>query len=668
MKYAILLSTAASAMLLSSAPPLSADEAKPAKTPVGRAIENFTLKDYRGKSHSLNDFQQSKVVVVAFLGTECPLAKLYGHRLGKMHRDYADKGVAFLGVNSNCNDSITEIAAYADKHKIDFPVLKDPGNEVADAFAAARTPEVFVLDEKRVVRYRGRIDDQYGIGYIRDRVGDAYLKDAVESLLAGKPVAKSSVKAEGCLIARVLEPNADSKATYSKHVAPILQNRCVDCHRSGEIAPFSLTSYKDVYGWAEMIREVIHDRRMPPWHADPKHGKFANDCSMTKDEIAVIDEWVKNGAPEGDPGDLPKPKTYTTGWQLPRKPDVVVAMRDKPYEVPAEGLFRRKGSARRGVPYKHFTVDPGFTEDKWIRAAEIIPGNRAVVHHVLVIVNPPGGRNRELGVGGGEFLAGYVPGVRPEPYPEGMAKFVPAGSKLVFQMHYTPIGSKQTDLSKIGLIFADPKDVKQAVVTTRAINTRFKIPPNEANHRVEATTATLPFDVKLLALMPHMHLRGKSFSYEARYKDGKKEMLLDVPNYDFNWQTHYRLAEPKTLPAGTRVHCVAHFDNSKQNLNNPNADRRVTWGDQTWDEMMIGYFDILVPVEAFNAARKAAEKDGGESRIDRLIRRFDDNGDKKLSKDEVPERLKRFFDRLDRNKDGVLTRLELEPITRFLQR
>ncbi|GAB4157948.1 MAG: redoxin domain-containing protein [Planctomycetaceae bacterium] len=523
-----------------------------------------------------------------------------------MHKKYAEKGVAFIGINANSHDSITEIAAYARIHKIDFPMLKDLGNRVADQMQAVRTPEVFVLDEKRIVRYWGRIDDQYGVGYIRDKANRHDLRIALDELLDGKPVSQPVTKTEGCHIGRILTPNPKSPVTFTKHIAPLLQKHCVECHRKGDIAPFSLTKYSEVAGWAETIEEVVFDQRMPPWHADPKHGKFSNDRSLSKREKQLIQTWVQNGAPRGT-GPEPVQKTqFISGWQLPQKPDVVFNMRKTPYTVPAEGEFTRTGQ-RRGVRYKYFVVDPGFKEDKWVKMAQAVPGNRAVVHHILVIVRPPFGKRR-LGLGGGEFLVGYVPGLRANVLPPGVAKFVPAGSKLIFQMHYTPIGSEQTDLSKVGLVFAKPEEVKQVVFTTRAANHRFRIPAGANHHRVDATSGTLPFDVQLLSMMPHMHLRGKSFKYVAKYPDGKTETLLNVPRYDFNWQTLYRLAKPKTFPAGTRMYCTAHFDNSAENLSNPNPKRDVRWGDQTWDEMMIGYFDLLVPVEKFRAYLKSRRR------------------------------------------------------------
>jgi hypothetical protein len=363
----------------------------------------------------------------------------------------------------------------------------------------------------------------------------------------------------------------------------------VECHRAGEIAPFALTNYAEVAGWADTIVEVIEDGRMPPWHANPKHGKFANERKLTDNEKQLIAQWVKNGTPEGDPKDLPKPKSYVSGWQLPREPDYVAPLTSKPHKVPAQGVIK----------YVHFIVGTSFKEDRWVEWAQIVPGNKSVVHHVLCWAVAPG-KIKEMaaavGEGGAGFLAGYVPGQTAYTYPKGMAKRLPAGATLVFQVHYTPIGTAQEDQSKIGLIFADPKTVTHEVKTVNVLNRSFSIPPGNASYKVEAVSKKSLPEAILLGFMPHMHLRGKSFQYTLQYPDGKKEIMLDVPHYDFNWQTAYRLAEPLKLPAGTKMHCVAHFNNSEGNLNNPDPKSLVRWGPQTWQEMMIGYFDLAVPV------------------------------------------------------------------------
>lgn len=631
------------------------DEAKPGSTVVGRQVQDFALQDYRGKEHKLSDLADTQIVVLAVLGTECPLAKLYGPRLAELSQQYADQGVAFLGINANRQDSITEIAAYARVHEIPFPLLKDLGNRVVDQLGAVRTPEVFVLDRERKIRYWGRIDDRYGVGYQRDKAEREDLQLAIEDLLAGREVARPMTVAVGCHIGRVYEPDPDSDVTYSNQISRILQKRCVECHREGQIAPFALTKYEEVVGWAETIAEVVRDERMPPWHASAEHGSFANDRRMSKEEKDLLYRWADAGAPEGDPQQLPEPQQYTEGWALPSEPDVVVNMRSQPYQVPAEGIVR----------YQYFSADPGFNEDRWVKMAEVLPGNRAVVHHVLVMIQPPSDRRDAPGVAGGQFLAAYVPGLLPKPFPNGMAKLVPAGSKLIFQMHYTPIGSPQIDLSKVGFIFAKPEEVTHAVVTVNARQRRLDIPPHAENHRVEATSNSAPTDVLLLTLMPHMHLRGKAFRYEAQYPDGKSEVLMDVPSYDFNWQTSYRLSEPKLMPAGSRVHCVAHFDNSANNLANPDPSQTVHWGDQTWNEMMIGYFDIAIARSDLAAGKPAPMNLGGGgllSPVNRArfyLKRYDKNGDGLVEKEELPAQLHNLADRLDTDKDGKVSAEEL---------
>lgn len=611
------------------------------KTPLGRKVADFTLQDFRGKEHSLAQAKDAKLVVVAFLGTECPLAKLYGPKLAKLAKTFEPRGVAFLGVDSNAQDSIAAMAAFARVHEIEFPFLKDLGNKVADQFGAERTPTVFVLDAERVVRYWGRIDDQYGIGFQRDKAKSNDLVNALEEVLAGKAVTRGQTEATGCLIGRTQAAKADAAVTYSKHIAPVLNRRCVECHRQGEIAPFELTSYRQAAGWSAMIAEVVGEGRMPPWHADPKHGKFVNDRRLPAAEKKQILDWVAAGAPEGDPRDLPKPPTFPdTGWQLQRKPDAVVAMRGTPYDVPATGAVR----------YQYFIADPGFKEDKWVEALEVAPGNRAVVHHILVFAVPPGGGAAVNALGGGiqGFLAAYVPGLRALPYPAGMAKRVPKGSRLVFQVHYTPNGSKQKDLSKVAFLFIDPVKVQYEVKTISAANQRgLSIPPGADNHKVEATRR-LTADSLLLTYMPHMHVRGKAFFYEVIYDDGKKETLLDVPHFDFNWQTAYRLAEPKKLPAGARIHCIAAYDNSPGNLSNPDPTKTVRWGDQTWNEMMIGYFDIAV-------ARDKAAADSAE--------------DVKIPAGGVaiPDRFKALFKQYDKNADGKLDAKEINALPALLR-
>ncbi|MBX7167657.1 MAG: redoxin domain-containing protein [Pirellulales bacterium] len=555
--------------------------------PTGK-FSGFQLRDYRGKEFTAEQFRDQKVLVLVFLGTECPLAKLYAPRLAALNKEYAPRGVAFVGISSNQQDSVTELGAFARQQGIEFPILKDLNNVLADTLGAQRTPEAFVLDAERNVRYRGRIDDQYGfstegrIGYQRKEPSRRDLAQAIDELLDGKEVSVASTEAPGCLIGRVRAPQAGSSVTYSNKIAAIFNQNCVFCHRPGQIGPFSLTSYEDAAGWAEMIGEVVEMRRMPPWHADPAVGHWSNDARLSDEDREAVLTWVKNGAPAGDLNEVPAPPQFTEGWQI-SEPDQVIWMDDEPYTVPAEGV----------VDYQRFLIDPGWTEDKWIAEIEPRVGNPSVVHHIVIYLVPPKNRGVKGAAGRlrNDWLAAYAPGLRQERLPEGYARFCPAGSQLIFEMHYTPNGIEQQDRSYLGIKFADPKQVRKEVAVKNAGNFTFEIPPGDPNYQVESTF-TFREDSELVSVSPHMHVRGKDFFYELVYPDGKREPILNVPLYDFGWQTTYMFPQPKLVPKGTEMHCVAHFDNSPENLNNPDPTAKVRWGEQTFEEMMFGWFEM----------------------------------------------------------------------------
>ena len=571
----------------------------PESTPVGKKVDVFSLPDHHGRDISLDELKGTQATVVVFLGTECPLAKVYAPRLAELAKEFGPKGVNFVGIDANLQDSLSDIAAFAKSHELGFPMLKDLGNKVADAMGAQRTPEVFLLDRDRTVRYCGRIDDQYGFktgaGYVKPKLSERFLASAIDEVLAGKPVTKPMTKADGCLIGRVKhEPHGD--VTYANQIARIFNDRCVSCHRPGEIAPFAMTSYDEVQGWAEMIGEVVAGGQMPPWFADASHGHFSNDARLTEDEKKLIATWIANGCPEGDQSKMPAPRQFADGWQI-GTPDQICYMSDEAYPVPAEGT----------VQYQFFTVDPGWTEDKWVQASECRPGNRGVVHHIIVFIKIEGQDEFDGGRGG---LAGYAPGTPPHNNPAGTATFVPAGAKLVFQLHYTPNGVATADRSSVGFKFADPKTVKKTLRDGMVGDVAFKIPPGDSNFEIKGKHRFLK-DTLLLSLMPHMHLRGKSFTFEAQYPDGTKEVLLDVPHYDFNWQLRYYLSEPKLMPKGTRLECTAHFDNSADNLANPDPTATVRFGEQTWEEMMFGFYTSVDPKEDRTAGKVAGAKTSG---------------------------------------------------------
>ncbi|TWT54932.1 Thiol-disulfide oxidoreductase ResA [Rubripirellula amarantea] len=551
-----------------------------AEPSLGKRIESFTLDNCYGKPVTLSDFESSSAIVIVFLGTECPLAKLYGPRLNEIQRQYADRGLQVIGINSNKQDSLSEVVAYVHRHEITFPMLKDPANRVADAMNAQRTPEAFLLDRDYTVRYHGRIDDQYGVGYSKERAPEPELSLAIEALLAGSPIATPTTEVVGCHIGRVKDVEPIGDVTFTKDIAPIFNAKCVNCHREGEIAPFVLSRYEDVLGWEDTILEVIADNRMPPWYADPAHGSFANDARLTDHQRELITTWVDNGMPEGDVEDLPASPRFAVGWQMPQ-PDQIIKMNDKPFSVPAEGV----------VDYQHFVVDPGWTEDKYIVASEARPDQQSVVHHILVYVIPPGDNRRDFQ----QVLAGYAPGTPPLDLHDGIAMEVKAGSKLMFEMHYTPNGSQVDDLSYIGIRFTEKSKVRKRLQGRAALNHEFEIPAGAVNHTVTASYVSKANE-SLISMSPHMHLRGKSFRFDALFPDGREETLLNVPQYDFNWQLKYILEQPITLPKGTKVMCTAVFDNSLGNVTNPDPTVPVRWGDQSFEEMMIGFMET-VPVE-----------------------------------------------------------------------
>ena len=616
--------------------------------PAAASVPDFTLADFRGKDWSLHEVPQDKLVVLAVVGTECPLAQKYLVRLQQLSEKFAEEGVVFFGINANRQDSLAEIAAQVRDTGLTFPMLKDTRQAVVASLDATRTPEVFVLDRQRIVRYRGRIDDQHSVGNRSKTKPDRDdLRIALEELLAGKDVSVPKTDAVGCLITRGVSPDSEAKVTYSNQISRLLQKHCVECHRPGEIAPFSLTDYEDVAGWADMMVEVTQTGQMPPWHAAPEHGQFRNARGMTAEEKQLLVDWAAAGAPLGDPSELPPPREFLEGWQLPREPDLVVAMRDEPYQVPAEGV----------VEYQYFMVDPHLTEDKWVTAAEIVPGNRAVVHHVLLFAVPPGA---EADGERGQMTA-YVPGIRISGYPEGYAKRISAGSKLVFQVHYTPIGTPEEDMSKVGFNFTEESKVTHSVITEHVKNTRLSIQPNEDDQQFESRPLTSPLNVQLLDLMPHMHLRGKSFRFELGYPDGRREILLDVPHYDFNWQTVYLPKDPIEIPKGATIYAEASYDNSTNNLANPDPNQTVHWGDQTWDEMLIGYFNVAVPkgsdAETVLLQSRVAnrQREGAE----RLMKLFDKNQNGTIEKDEINERQRQVFERIDTDEDGIITTEEV---------
>jgi len=397
------------------------------------------------------------------------------------------------------------------------------------------------------------------------------------------------------------KPNAAPVPTFYRDIVPILQNKCQSCHRTGEPAPMPLETYDQTRPWAKKMAAAVAMKMMPPWFADPRYGHFANDPSLSEEQIAIITAWAGAGAPAGDPREAPPPRPWNAGWNIPQ-PDQVVKM-PQSVRIPAHGE----------VEYTYEIVPTHFTEDRWVQMAEVRPSSAAHVHHAVVYIRSPDSpwlrhapvgepftasmltdpeERRKAHETTSDLLLVYAPGSAPDRWADGMAKFVPAGSDLVFQMHYTTNGEAASDETSVGLVFAKSAP-RQRVITLQLNNHALIIPPGADDFRVEVQ-GTLPNDATLLSLFPHMHLRGKRFEYDIIHDDGSVETLLRV-NYHFHWQLSYKLAEPLELKAGTKLRAVAWYDNSKNNPHNPDPEKTVTWGDQTSDEMMVGFFDVAVP-------------------------------------------------------------------------
>jgi peroxiredoxin len=560
---------------------------------LGRKIPEFSATAIDNTTYRSAGAKQ-KVMVVAFFGVECPLANLYYPRLVELATKYSGKSVAFVAINSNSQDTLDAVHKQARVNKATFPVLKDAGTSIAQLFGAERTPEVFVLDHERAVRYHGMIDDQYGYRQRRSQPTKEYVIDAVDALLEAKTVSVAETPVQGCHIGRIQQVAEGAHSSFYRDVLPVLQNRCQQCHRKGEIGPFALKDFAEVRDWGPTIREAVAERRMPPWPADSHFGKFSNDMSLSDTEIATITKWVDEGCPEGNSAEKPPERKFVDGWNI-GKPDRVFTM-EQPFHVPATGV----------VGYQEIYASPVFMQDMWVQAVECRFGNRSVVHHMLVLLDFPHDRSKSQdGLQRGFFAAG-APGSTYFTFPKGYAKKIPKGARLRFQMHYTPNGTATEDLSKFGIIIA--KEKQREVQTYALGKLDINIPAGDADH-VERAVQAVNGDVILTTLMPHLHVRGKSFTFTVVRPNGKTETLLSIPRWDFNWQPQYQLVKPVVLTKGSQIIVEAHWDNSADNPNNILPPVDVQFGEQTFDEMFIGYVNFI-PKTVADAGKSRGRKGG----------------------------------------------------------
>jgi peroxiredoxin len=550
-----------------------------------------------GKAKRLDAFRSKKALVLVFLGMSCPISNSYSETLSRLQREYGPRGVQLVGVFANPDEDAAKLAAHARDFKLPFPLFKDARQELADAVGAQVTPEAVVLDASRKVRYRGRIDDGYATRTKKaSSVQSRDLEAAIEAVLAGKVVAVAETPAIGCAIYRpAKEPARSAAVTYHRDVAPILQQRCESCHRPGQVAPFSLLTYADARSWANEIKEFSGNRQMPPWLAEPGHGDFADARRLPDAEVATLAAWADAGAPEGDRKDAPPPKQWSDSWML-GKPDVLLKVAE-PYEVAASGEDE----------FHCFVLPTELVKDEQVVAIDFRPGNSRVVHHVVTFVDTSG-QARKLdaadpapgytsGPGGikvptATIQGVWAPGNLPRFLPSGVGRLLPKGADLVVQMHYHKTGKAETDQTQVALYFAK-EPVKRQARTAIFGPFSIDIPAGAPKHEVKLTWTT-PLELTVLNIMPHMHLLGKDFKVTATYPDGKQESLVWIKDWDYRWQDSYRYRQPLHLPQGTKMELVASFDNSSANPRNPsNPPRRVTFGEQTTDEMAFAIMEIV---------------------------------------------------------------------------
>ncbi len=546
-------------------------------------VEDFSLSSVAGERVRLGTSDDSVAATLLFFGWgDCEVSGKYAARLGQLEREYREDGLRVLAVFPGMADSAT-VARQAAEFELEFPVLHDPTLVVTERLGVERMGEVILLDDQRNVLYRGAIDDQYQRDEQKSFADEEWLLEALESyVMDGEAPEVFRTEAPGLLIHA--EEQGLRDITYYEHVAPILRQQCVECHRPGQIGPMTFLEYEEVRGWAPMVGEVVLQNRMPPWHASPDYGEFKNARHLTETEKELLVRWAEQGAPEGDPRHKqPTPVFEDQGWTI-GKPDMVLQLPEV-QSVPAEGT----------VPYRHIVVDPGLTEDRWVKSVEIRPSNPAVTHHVLVLLIPPESngqavrRDRDFFLGSGHFAVN-VPGSRPLIFPDGYGQLLRAGTKFLFQLHYTPNGVAALDQTQMAMCWAT-SEVKHRVKSRAVINTAIDIPPHAASTSFDAVHE---FDgpIQILALFPHMHSRGKAFRVEV-LKPREKAILLDVPAYDFNWQHTYEYENPPILDQGDTLYLTATYDNSAANPSNPDPSQRVRWGDQTWEEMLVGYVTYI---------------------------------------------------------------------------
>ena len=547
-----------------------------------KSIGDFSLLDHKGKFHQLSWYGDQKAIVIFIQGNGCPIVRNGAPALKAIRDEFADQGVTFFMLNPQIQDSRESIAKEAEEFGYDLPILVDEAQLVAESLGVDRTSESFVIDPKTMtVVFRGPIDDRLGYETQKPAAKHHYLKDALTAMLAGQAVAENTAAAPGCIINFPSREAHQTKAvSYTDDIVPILQDNCVSCHHDGGIAPWSMSSHVMVQGWSKMMREVVLTRRMPPGQIDPHVGKpIADVVGLSAAEKQQLVHWIDAGAPmESGASDPLAALTFDNPRYSLGEPDMV-------FKVPAQSI-----PATGIIDYRYIPVELNLDKDVWVRAIEFIPGDRQVLHHVIAYLASPADktvRGRMTGSARGDSVGGFAPGRQPDAFRDDSGRLITKGSNLLLQMHYTTSGKATVDETEVGLYLYDepPTYIMAGGVAGQR---RFLIPAHAKEHQLQGEQL-IERDAFLYSMTPHMHFRGKYMNYTAVYPDGRSEMLLSVPKYNFNWQFSYELQEPLFLPAGTRLVAKGAMDNSDRNPFNPDPTKPVHFGLQTKHEMFFGF-------------------------------------------------------------------------------
>ncbi len=563
---------------------------------VGRRVPSVRVKAVDGRKVDLGSKPKGLGRVIAVTSSSCPVSRKFAPGLGRLEAAWAGKGVEFVYVGALPVDSAASLKELASEAGWKGAVIRDADEAVGAELGLRTTAEVLVVDAAGTLVYRGAVSDQYGVGYARAEARQRPLEAALAALEQGLKPTLAATTAPGCVLERkesrvpLLGLGEKAKVTYHGRVSRLIQTHCGECHFDGGVGPFSLETYEAVVGHAGMIRKQVEKGQMPPWFSAPLpgevHGKWANDRTMPEEDRRDLLAWLAGDRAEGKAAEAPLPIRRETEWAI-GKPDAVYAL-PNPVKIPAEGV----------MAYEYSFIDTDQTEERWIQSLEIRPTVAAAVHHVLVWVVPPGGKKGRGEATADEisgFFAAYVPGNSHRVFPEGFGKALPAGATLKFQIHYTPFGKATNDQTRIAFRFSKEKP-QHAVHVVGIANPGIRIPAGASNHE-EWAALPVPREARILSFLPHMHVRGKAFRYEVMTPGGESQVVLDVPRFDFNWQLVYQWAEPLRIERGSRLRATAWFDNSAGNPANPDPAKNVRWGNQTFEEMMIGYLEYYLPGE-----------------------------------------------------------------------